>query len=121
MYFPETFSAAGIFSPSLWLVPGFLEELKKVAEGNRKYPQRFYLYGGAKESEDMVIHINETANLLKGYSKNLVHVEIEPEGEHNEYHWRTRFENFYLWLTSNKSQLSEGGINGRSARHSATP
>jgi len=99
MYFPQTFSAAGVFSPSLWLVPGFQEDLKNVADGNRKYPQRFYFYGGAKESQDMVIHINKTANLLKGYSKNSVHVEIEPQGEHNEYHWRTRFENFYLWLT----------------------
>jgi len=99
LYFPETFSAGGIFSPSLWLVPGFAGELKKVVDANHRYPQRFYLYGGAKESREMVIHLNDAANLLKGYSKNLVYVEIEPEGEHNEYHWRSRFENFYFWLT----------------------
>jgi len=116
IYFPETFSAAGIFSPSLWLVPGFRNELKKVADANRKLAQRFYLYGGAKESEEMVVHIHETANLLKGYSKNSVHVEIEPEGEHNEYHWRTRFENFYLWLTHHTSPAGSVGYQS-SSRH----
>jgi predicted alpha/beta superfamily hydrolase len=99
MCFPETFGGAGVFSPSLWLVPGAKEELRKVAKANTRYPQRYYFYGGEKEGDDMVTHINTIAELLRQYPQYAVDVEIHNEGEHSEYHWRNKFPDYYAWLS----------------------
>ena len=99
MYHPETFGGAGIFSPSLWLIPEAKDEFKPLAAANMLFPQRFYFYGGAKEGDNMVDHIDTIANLLKEYSNYAVDVEIDPEGEHKEYHWRNKFADYYTWLS----------------------
>jgi predicted alpha/beta superfamily hydrolase len=100
MYYPKIFGGAGVFSPSLWLVPGIEDEFKIVAKSNRKYPQRFYFYGGLKEGANVVAHITTIANLLKKYRLYQVDVEIDPEGEHHEYHWGNKFADYYNWLSS---------------------
>ena len=94
----ETFGGAGIFSPSLWLVPDATEELKCLADKNAHLPQRFYFYGGGKEGDNMVEHIEHMVDLLNDYPYYHVTVEIDPEGDHSEYHWRNRFPHFYAWL-----------------------
>jgi predicted alpha/beta superfamily hydrolase len=100
MYYPNTFGGAGVFSPSLWLVPDAKDQLKLVAESNKKYPQRFYFYGGAKEGENMVGHIITIAEMLKKHPMYEVDVEVDPEGEHHEYHWRNKFADYYNWLAA---------------------
>lgn len=99
MYFPKTFGGAGVFSPSLWIVPGAEKDLKNAAKLNSRYPQRYYFYGGEKEGSNMVEHINDVTNLLKKYAKYTVDVEIHAEGEHSEYHWRNKFADYYEWLS----------------------
>lgn len=99
MYFAEVFGGAGIFSPSLWLVPHAKDELKEVARANTQFRQRFYFYGGAKEGENMVQYIHEVAVMLQQYSWYAVDVEIDPAGEHHEYHWRNKFADYYRWLS----------------------
>lgn len=99
MYFPETFGGAGVFSPSLWLVPTAKDELAPLAESNTEFPQRFYFYGGANEGDNMVEHINTIAELLRQYPQYAVDVEVDPEGEHSEYHWRNKFPDYYSWLS----------------------
>jgi metallo-beta-lactamase class B len=98
IHFAETFGGAGIFSPALWIVQDAIHELKEVAEKNNHLPQRFYFYGGAAESSDMLTHINYITGLLKELPHCTIDVEIDPEGEHNEFHWRNKFPNYYLWL-----------------------
>ena len=103
MYFPRTFGAAGVFSPALWLVPGFVEELQAAAISNKKLSQRFYFYGGAKEGDNMVEHIDLTARMMRKFKHYSVTVEIDHEGEHNEYYWRNKFADFYSWLTPGRN------------------
>jgi len=98
IHFAETFGGAGIFSPALWLVQDVMHELKEVAEKNAHLPQRFYFYGGAAEGSDMVTNINHITGLLKKLPHFRIDVETDPEGEHNEFHWRNKFPNYYLWL-----------------------
>jgi predicted alpha/beta superfamily hydrolase len=98
LYHAETFGGAGIFSPSLWLVPDAKEELKKVADSNPHLPQRFYFYGGVNEGDNMAKHIDEMATALNEYPYYHVTVHIEPDGEHSEYHWRNVFPCFYVWM-----------------------
>lgn len=99
MYFPETFGGAGVFSPSLWIIQNAIDELTTVAEENR-LPQRFYFYGGAKEGENMVSYIRSLANKLRKFSYYAVDVEVDPEGEHQEYYWKNKFADYYSWLAN---------------------
>lgn len=102
MHFADTFGGAGVFSPSLWLTPDAKDELKTVAEANKKFPQRFYFYGGAKEGENMVDNITAIAEIIKSYPLYEVDVEIDLEGEHHEAYWRNKFGDYYEWLASGK-------------------
>jgi predicted alpha/beta superfamily hydrolase len=99
MHFPETFGGAGIFSPSLWLVPDSPEELQKLAELNLDLPQRFYFYGGAQEGGDMLTHINNMAKMLHQFPLYTVDLHVDPLGDHSEYRWRNMFQSYYAWLS----------------------
>lgn len=100
LHFPETFGGAGIFSPSLWLTPNAAEELKPLAEQNTRYPQRLYFYGGSQEGSNMVEYIMSVAGMLQQFPNYQVHVEVNPEGDHSEWHWRNKFPDYYTWLAT---------------------
>jgi len=110
IYFAEIFGGAGVFSPSLWLVQDIMHELKEIAEKNKHLPQRFYFYGGAAEGRDTVTFINNIANLLKELLHCEVHVEIDPKGEHSEFHWRNKFPDYYRWITSNQQHKMKNNL-----------
>lgn len=101
MYFPYAFGGAGIFSPSLWLVPDIVDEIKNIVEQNLDYPQHFYFYGGEKEDENMVKFIEGVAEFLLAYPQYKINIEIHPEGEHSEIYWREKFPAFYRWISKN--------------------
>lgn len=98
LHHAETFGGAGVFSPSLWLAPNAAEELRPLAEQHAQYPQRFYFYGGAKEGDNMVEHITKVADMLQQFPYYRVHMAINPEGDHSEFHWRNKFPEYYAWL-----------------------
>jgi predicted alpha/beta superfamily hydrolase len=111
LYFAETFGSAGIFSPALWLVPEAADEIRLIAKENTLHPQRFYFYGGAVESADMVPHIENVVTVLSEFSHYHVHVDIDPKGEHSEHHWRNKFADFYAWLSYKKgNQVFKKGV-----------
>jgi predicted alpha/beta superfamily hydrolase len=97
IHFPHVFGSAGVFSPSLWLVADQITELLNTASQN-KLSQRVYFYGGAKEGSNMITHVKHAANHLKGLNNYTIHLTVDPEGEHSEYHWRKVFPEFYKWL-----------------------
>ena len=103
MYFAETFGGAGVFSPSLWLVPDAVAEFRKLAEKGGHFPQRFYFYGGAQEGGDMLTHINNMAKMLHEFPQYIIDLHVDPTGDHSEYRWRAMFQSYYTWL-------SEGNI-----------
>ncbi len=98
LHFTETFGSAGVFSPSLWAAPSFSTELAPLAAKHPHLPQRFFLYGGAKESRFMVKHLQNLAISLQKYPQYEVYLEIDPHGEHSEYYWRHHFPGYYRWL-----------------------
>jgi len=46
----------------------------------------------------MLTNINHIAGLLKELPHFRIDVEMDTEGEHNEFDWRNKFPNYYLWL-----------------------
>ena len=106
LYYPETFGGAGIFSPSLWLVPDAPEEFRKLAEKSRHLPQRFYFYGGAQEGGDMLTHINNMAKMLHEFPHYTVDLHVDPQGDHSEFRWRVMFQSYYLWLSHGFNAIS---------------
>ena len=96
VYFPHVFGGAGVFSPSLWLLPDAREELEVVVQQAQLH-QRIFLYGGAKE-DDMLQHIDAIGTLLHQQPNYEVEIVVDPEGEHAEYRWRQVFPLFYKWM-----------------------
>ena len=97
IHLPHVFGSAGVFSPSLWLIADHMEELLQDAAKN-KVRQRIYFYGGAKEGSNMLTHIKKAANELRHFPGYTLHITVDAEGEHSEYHWRKVFPDFYRWL-----------------------
>ncbi len=103
LMYPEVYSKLLLFSPSLWVSPQihfaplhFVEPL----------PSRIYLYGGGKEGANMVPNIQRFKQALErkvGNARLLqFRVSIDPEGQHNEYHWGREFPKAVSWLFFNE-------------------
>ncbi|MEZ4920532.1 MAG: alpha/beta hydrolase-fold protein [Saprospiraceae bacterium] len=97
--FPETYSRFLVFSPSLWASPRLFFEPMHFAQFPRT---RIYLYGGGREGASVI-------NNLKRFKKEIekrglrsdcadIHLEMDPEGEHNEARWGEEFPKAIDWL-----------------------
>lgn len=90
----DVFSAAGVFSPSLWAAPAVYALVQRIG---RHYPQKFYLSTGTKEGKHTrqnVVHLNDVL-VAAGFE---THLSLVKGGEHNETLWNAEFLNFYRWL-----------------------
>ena len=101
LMFPEVFSKLMIFSPSLWASPRIFQN---ALDFGHEEGTRVYLYGGAKESDDMVKDIQRFKKwLLKSRSTGKspeVKVAVNELGEHNESYWGKEFPFALKWLFS---------------------
>ena len=108
--YPEVFSKLMVFSPSLWVSPGIRFKFMNFIE---PHGMDIYVYGGEKEGSDMVQHIDNLRETLEmrglGHKARInIHVEIDPEGRHQEASWGREFPKAMRWLYSNgprKQQL----------------
>jgi predicted alpha/beta superfamily hydrolase len=95
--YPNTFSKAGIFSPSFW----YSEQVYKFTEQNApdEKARLFYLMGG-NEGSDSVANMEKMVHQIKrqGHSADRVYSDVVAGGEHNEQFWRANFERAVLWL-----------------------
>lgn len=103
--YPKHFSKLMIFSPSFW----FSDEIYFDAfKYDYTMPTRAYIYAGDKESKYMSQHIHRFQNALAhgDFSSRLTKfkISINPDGEHNEYHWGNAFNPAVSWLYFNKEQ-----------------
>jgi predicted alpha/beta superfamily hydrolase len=98
LYYPLYFGGAGVFSPSFWIVPGLGEETADILGHHLEWPQRYYLYGGAKEGEGMAYTMRAMADLLRRYPQCSADLLVDPRGKHEEAAWRKQFGKFYKWL-----------------------
>lgn len=100
---PEHFSKLMIFSPSFWYSDEIYFDAFKY-----KYtlPMQMYIYGGEKESEYMSKHIRQFKQALTDHKfsphMNRFKLDINPEGEHNEYYWSQVFPQALTWLFFNE-------------------
>ncbi len=95
--FPQTYSKFLIFSPSLWAAPNIYDE----PLGFAAQPEtRIYLFAGGKEGANMVLNAQRFAKTLKALCPrpDLVRLEIDPEGQHNEARWGQEFPKAVEWL-----------------------
>lgn len=93
--YPNTFGAAGIFSPAFWICPAMYKE---TADAKMNCSQRFYFYAGAKESETMVTDMQQMEEVLREKKCCGFLEDINPDGQHNEKYWREELDDFYFWL-----------------------
>ncbi len=95
--YQDVYSMAGIFSPSYW----FSDSVYTFTEQTGKQQDvKFYLMCGDHEGATTVQDMNSMADLLTdaGFDNNEVSTHVIAGGEHNEYLWRTEFQQAYLWL-----------------------
>jgi metallo-beta-lactamase class B len=93
--YPETFGAAGIFSPAYWIVPNLFLEADQF---DAKELPRFYLYAGGKESNTMVSDLDKMYDILAKKKRGDLNRTINPLGEHKEKYWQQAFPAFFAWL-----------------------
>ncbi len=96
---PEVYSRLLVFSPSLWVSPQIRFASLRFA---RPLPCRIYLYGGGREGAQMVPHIRRFKKNLERQMGDAhlleVHMSVDPQGRHDEYHWGREFPKAVDWL-----------------------
>jgi len=98
LHYPQTFGAAGIFSPAFWIAPALENEIKNKSEKNKAYPQRFFFYYGEKEGHEMAANAKAVIDLLNTFEQVTLKVTVDKEGTHSEANWRAIFPKFYKWM-----------------------
>ncbi|MFI5134234.1 MAG: alpha/beta hydrolase [Chitinophagales bacterium] len=115
LFHPKVFGAIGVISPSFWLVPNLIEQIDSMdSKGHKR--QRFYFYGGKRESGNLAALIEEVSTRLKEKMMCRVTLNISETGTHSENSWRKMFPDFYSWLqkkneksgSSKKIQIKDG-------------
>ncbi len=98
--YQETFSKAGLFSPSYWFNDSVW--LFTHNEG-KKQDMRFFQLCGTNESAGMVGEMQRmNDSLVKlGFLQNTIFNKIVTGGQHNEKLWSDAFGEAYLWLFDN--------------------
>lgn len=104
LHFANIFGSVGIFSPSLWVHSDtvFLETREVLsmncAAADNEIFQRWYFYGGARESETLIPEIATLVKTFREYSCIDCTYELDATGIHDETVWRNYFPNFYNWF-----------------------
>lgn len=98
--YPEVFSKLLIFSPSLWVEPGYNFPLFSFRV---PFQTKVYLYGGELEGSGMVRRIRTFEKKMRNWeAKKLFDFEfktsINPEGTHHEFYWSQEFPKAVEWL-----------------------
>ncbi len=85
---PDVFGRWLIFSPSLWIAPGILNQ---VASANVPDEVKVYLYGGGAESRGMARDLVRLKKALesrpKGTASPQLKLILDPTGKHEEWRW----------------------------------
>ena len=95
--YPDTFSKAGVFSPSFW-VSSKIYDL--VSTTDIPETSQFFFLVGTKEGDTMVPDQKKMVSLLLDKGVNTEHIQnkIIEGGEHNEAFWSSNFPEAFQWL-----------------------
>ncbi len=95
----EVFSKLLIFSPSLWIAPKIFQQAEHFRPN---LPVHLYIYSGGRESANHMPNVLRFKKRLVGGKRDFanidLHVELNPDGTHSEYHWRQEFPKAVKWL-----------------------
>lgn len=96
--YQETFSKAGIFSPSYWFTKQ--EIFNHVSITPKDFPLKAYSIIGQLEGGTHVGNVNEmhTHFLNHDFETQELNKNIHSDGEHSEWYWRREFPAAYEWL-----------------------
>jgi predicted alpha/beta superfamily hydrolase len=100
IYYPETFGAMGVFSPSFWINPPIKEEVKQLVSKKKNHTQQYFFYMGGKEGGPMLPDMQAMVEEMKQLADPAMKVEINGDGKHNEADWRKVFPLFYKWIVT---------------------
>lgn len=97
--YQHIFTKLMVFSPSLWIAPRIFQQ----AEGfNPDIPVYLYIYSGGKESANHLPNVTRLKSKLMSHRQHYgnihLHLALNPEGTHNEYHWGQEFPKALEWL-----------------------
>lgn len=95
--YQETFSKAGIFSPSYWFSDSVWSFTNQMGH---QQDFRIYLMCGDMEGETTVPDMLNMADTLQtvGFNADEIKTKVVANGQHNEQLWRQEFEEAFLWL-----------------------
>lgn len=95
--YPDTFSKAGVFSPSFW-ISNKIYDLVNASDIPKT--SKFFFLVGTNEGDSMVPDQEKMVALLleKGVTKTQIENKIIEGGEHNEAFWGSNFPEAYQWL-----------------------
>lgn len=104
--YPDIFGTLGVFSPSIWLDEGQIQErIANINYDNRISSQQYYFYAGGNENrakpDGTTVKMNADVimitELLKEKSNPIMEININPEGKHGAWYWAKAFPDFYNW------------------------
>jgi len=107
LHYPEVFGSLGVFSPSIWLDHGNIEnELTTLTNRTNIHTQRYYFYAGKSENrlkpDSSFVHMHDDVQraigLLKKASNPEIELSIREDGRHGALYWREAFPAFYSWF-----------------------
>ena len=111
--YPEVFGTLGVFSPSIWLDHGNIEnELTTLTNIANIHTQRYYFYAGTSENrrkpDGTFVHMNadvqRATSLLRKAADPEIERSVREEGRHGALYWREAFPAFYQWFIAGTQQ-----------------
>jgi len=104
--YPDIFGSLGVFSPSVWLDEGHIQEvIAQLTPSSARAGQRYYFYAGGNENRvkpdgsTVTMHkdVLQVTDMLKEKSNPHITISINPEGRHGAWYWHQAFPAFYDW------------------------
>ncbi|MBK1440174.1 alpha/beta hydrolase [Parapedobacter sp. ISTM3] len=105
--YPDVFGTLGVFSPSIWLDHGNIEqELTTLTNIQNIHTQRYYFYAGMSENrlkpDSTFVHMHDDVQramgLLKKAAAPQLKLSVREDGRHGALYWREAFPAFYDWF-----------------------
>jgi len=112
--YPDVFGALGVFSPSIWLDHGNIEnELTTLTNIANIHTQRYYFYAGKSENrlkpDSTFVHMHDDVQRAIGLLKKAADPEIRltarEDGRHGALYWREAFPAFYDWFMAGTEKI----------------
>src|SRR5690606_8565386 len=113
LVYPDVFGNVGVFSPSIWLDHGNIEQsIRALKDPQCVEDQRYYFYVGSNEvrrKPDLTFirmddDVREAIRLLRQQANPEIVLAQNENGRHGALYWREAFPAFYNWFVDHARQ-----------------